>query len=66
MTCQQEDLDRYILYTLLIIIFYSAVNVIYYRNKCNILTNEVNKLKTDIDEMVKESKKLLNYNSIFF
>jgi len=66
MSCQQEDLDRYILYTLLIIIFYSAVNVIYYRNKCNILTNEVNKLKTDIDEMVKESKKLLNYNSIFF
>lgn len=66
MTCQQEDLDRYILYTLLIIIFYSAVNVIYYRNRCYILTNEIKKLKTDVDEMVKESKKLLNYNSIFF
>lgn len=66
MTCQQEDLDRYILYTLLIIIFYSAINVIYYHNKCNILKDEINKLKADINEMVKESKRILDYNSIFF
>lgn len=66
MPCQQEDLDRYILYALLIIIFYSAVNVMYYRNRCRMLTNEIKLLKTDIDIMIKESKSKLNHNIIFF
>ena len=66
MPCQQEDLDRYILYTLLIIIFYSAVNVIYYRNRCYVLINEIKLLKSDIDIMIKENKSKLNHDRVFF
>lgn len=66
MTCKQEDLDRYVLYALFIIIFYSAVNVIYYRNKLYVLHNEIKLLKADIDNMIKENKKKTNYNTIFF
>lgn len=66
MPCQQEDLDRYILYTLLIIIFYSAVNVIYYRNRCYTLIKEIKLLRSDIDIMIQESKSRLNHNRVFF
>jgi len=63
MTCKQEDLDRYVLYALFIIVFYSAVNVIYYRNKLYVLHNEIKLLKTDNDNMIKENKKKTNYSN---